>query len=184
MDSSSECPGQEAMSGHQMLPSPVPPQPTDHTPEPEPPAGPQSNSDQDSAAVGQEGTSLEQMGGGTEVGEAPTDEVDQMKEEAEAHISTSESDDRQSEQEERKEQEEEKEEVEEEEDGLGDLQLENCTQNVPATSQRSGRSNGRSRGRRSCSGPPASKYNTVCYRKIKRGNTKQRVDEFESMMSV
>ncbi|XP_037392222.1 ermin-like [Pygocentrus nattereri] len=184
MDSSSECPGQEMISDHQTLPSPVLPQPTDHTPEPEPPAGPESNSDQDSATVGQAVTSVEQMDGGTEVGEAPTKEVDQMKEEAEAHISTSESGDRRSEQEERKEQEEEKEEVEEEEDGLGDLQPENCTQNVPATGQRSGRSNGRSRGRRSGSGPPTSKYNTVCYRKIKSGNTKQRIDEFESMMSV
>ncbi|XP_036425386.1 ermin-like [Colossoma macropomum] len=184
MDPSSECPGQETISGHQMLPSPVPPQPTDHTPEPEPPAGLQSNSDQAFATVGQEVTSVEQMGGGTEVGDAPTNEVDQMKEEAEAHISTSERDDGQSEQEERKEQEEEKEEVEEEEDGLGDLQPQNCTQNVPATGQMSGRSNGRSRGRRSSSGPPGSKYNTVCYRKIKRGNTKQRIDEFESMMSV
>lgn len=32
--------------------------------------------------------------------------------------------------------------------------------------------------------PPRSKYNTVCYRKIKKGNTKQRIDEFESMMNV
>lgn len=31
---------------------------------------------------------------------------------------------------------------------------------------------------------PRTKYNTVCYRKIKKGNTKQRIDEFESMMNV
>ncbi|XP_041934585.1 proteoglycan 4-like [Alosa sapidissima] len=36
----------------------------------------------------------------------------------------------------------------------------------------------------STDGQPANKkYNTVCYRKIKKGNTKQRIDEFESMMS-
>ncbi|XP_052411589.1 ermin-like [Carassius gibelio] len=31
---------------------------------------------------------------------------------------------------------------------------------------------------------PISRYNTVSYRKIKRGNTKQRIDEFESMLDV
>lgn len=31
---------------------------------------------------------------------------------------------------------------------------------------------------------PACRYNTVCYRKIKRGNTKQRIDEFESILNV
>ncbi len=31
---------------------------------------------------------------------------------------------------------------------------------------------------------PISRYNTVSYRKIKRGNTKQRIDEFESILDV
>ncbi|XP_058635742.1 ermin-like [Onychostoma macrolepis] len=31
---------------------------------------------------------------------------------------------------------------------------------------------------------PSSRYNTVSYRKIKRGNTKQRIDEFESILDV
>ncbi|XP_056314965.1 ermin-like [Danio aesculapii] len=31
---------------------------------------------------------------------------------------------------------------------------------------------------------PPCRYNTVCYRKIKRGNTKQRIDEFESILDV
>lgn len=64
-------------------------------------------------------------------------------------------------------------EEEEEEEDLG-----NWPQNFPVTGQRSDMSSGQ------ISGPPASKYNTVCYRKIKRGNTKQRIDEFEFMMNV
>ncbi|XP_016369828.1 ermin-like isoform X1 [Sinocyclocheilus rhinocerous] len=31
---------------------------------------------------------------------------------------------------------------------------------------------------------PISRYNTVSYRKIKRGSTKQRIDEFESILDV
>lgn len=31
---------------------------------------------------------------------------------------------------------------------------------------------------------PLGRYNTVSYRKIKRGNTKQRIDEFECMLDV
>ncbi|XP_043097276.1 ermin-like [Puntigrus tetrazona] len=31
---------------------------------------------------------------------------------------------------------------------------------------------------------PINRYNTVSYRKIKRGNTKQRIDEFESILDV
>ncbi|XP_042613378.1 ermin-like [Cyprinus carpio] len=31
---------------------------------------------------------------------------------------------------------------------------------------------------------PICRYNTVSYRKIKKGNTKQRIDEFESMLDV
>ncbi|TRY96579.1 hypothetical protein DNTS_033775 [Danionella cerebrum] len=30
---------------------------------------------------------------------------------------------------------------------------------------------------------PVCRYNTVCYRKIKRGNTRQRIDEFESILN-
>lgn len=29
-----------------------------------------------------------------------------------------------------------------------------------------------------------SRYNTISYRKIRKGNTKQRIDEFESMMNL
>lgn len=31
---------------------------------------------------------------------------------------------------------------------------------------------------------PVCRYNTVCYRKIKKGNTMQRIDEFESILNV
>ncbi|KAG7464096.1 hypothetical protein MATL_G00183600 [Megalops atlanticus] len=37
--------------------------------------------------------------------------------------------------------------------------------------------------KKSANGDSGTKYNTVSYRKIRKGNTKQRIDEFESMMN-
>ncbi|XP_036401936.1 ermin-like [Megalops cyprinoides] len=37
--------------------------------------------------------------------------------------------------------------------------------------------------KKSANGDSCTKYNTVSYRKIRKGNTKQRIDEFESMMN-
>ncbi|KAG9277619.1 ermin-like [Astyanax mexicanus] len=192
MDLRSHCTAQETMADHQTLPPPLPSQPADHTPESETPSGsqkhPQSSSNQALAPVGQEGTSAQMLGGDTDSGggdgDPPNDDTEQIMEEEETYITTAENADGENETGQEEEGGEREEEEEDEKDGLDGLQPEKYTQNFPQTSQRSGMGRGRSKGRGSRSGPPMSKYNTVSYRRIKRGNTQQRVDEFEFMMSV
>ncbi|XP_066518967.1 ermin-like [Hoplias malabaricus] len=165
------------MATHQLPPPPPSPQPTDHMPGSGLPAGPESSSDQ-----------VEQMSKETGRRDTPNNNAEPVKEER--HISTAGSgeqnepeDWKEDEEDGEEEREEEGEKESEEEDGLSDFQQENDPQNFPATDQKSTKRRGRRNGRSSSSGPEVSKYNTVCYRKIKRGNTKQRIDEFESMMS-
>ncbi|XP_067314418.1 ermin-like isoform X1 [Pseudorasbora parva] len=70
---------------------------------------------------------------------------------------------------------EEEEEKEEEEDGLAELQQDDFQASV----EMSGQDYEKDKNNR-----PVCRYNTVCYRKIKKGNTMQRIDEFESMLNV
>lgn len=64
---------------------------------------------------------------------------------------------------------------EEEEDGLAELHQDD----FQPSDETSGQEYKKDENNR-----PVCRYNTVCYRKIKRGNTMQRIDEFESMLNV
>ncbi|XP_076872167.1 uncharacterized protein ermn [Brachyhypopomus gauderio] len=131
-------------------------------------SGELNKQEEEESATGQEVTSVGQT--------TDAEEAELMKEEVDPEVSTAASGEEQGQPEELNQQEEE-EADEEEEEGSDALQ----SQNSPAPGVASHRSRGRS-SRSKC--PAVSKYNTVCYRKIKKGNTRQRVDEFESMMSV
>lgn len=69
----------------------------------------------------------------------------------------------------------EEEEKEEEEDGLAELHQDDFQPSVEMSGQEY---------KKDENNRPVCRYNTVCYRKIKKGNTMQRIDEFESMLNV
>lgn len=65
------------------------------------------------------------------------------------------------------------------------------TQNSPVTEVKEGKGDKEEGGQTSPKaddkkkgGHQSSKYKSVSYRKIRRGNTRQRIDEFESMMNL
>ncbi|XP_051987025.1 ermin-like [Xyrauchen texanus] len=75
--------------------------------------------------------------------------------------------------------EEDEEMIEEEEDGLDELDMESFPSVQMTIQEYEKEENNQQRQL-----PAMCRYNTVSYRKIKRGNTKQRIDEFECILDV
>ncbi|XP_051561865.1 ermin-like [Myxocyprinus asiaticus] len=146
----------------------------------------QSQVEQATAITGQEVTSMELNSKDTVKAEeqqtnGKTEAPQESKTSAEA-TNISPNDSEKNEEENKKEEEEvieeEEEMIEEEEDGLGELDLESFP-SVQMTIQEYEKEENQQRQL-----PAMCRYNTVSYRKIKRGNTKQRIDEFECILDV